>query len=95
MIYFESEKVKKVQDGKKKSINTKMYPMDIRVPSYQPPPPLSCQNESRTLQPSRNNNNTTTSASANTNLQATADLVSKLHPNTTINMNNSSDVVIG
>ncbi|CAO1316046.1 unnamed protein product [Diamesa tonsa] len=71
-----------------------MYPMEIQVPSYQPPPPLSRENESRTLQPSRHiNNNTTTSAS--TNLQATADLVSKLHPNTTINMNNSSDVVIG
>lgn len=71
-----------------------MYPMDIQVPNYQQPlPPLSCQNESRTLQPSRNINNTTTSAT--TNLQATADLVSKLHPNTTINMNNSSDVVIG
>lgn len=71
-----------------------MYPMEIQVPSYQPPPPLSRENESRTLQPSRHiNNNTTTSAT--TNLQATADLVSKLHPNTTINMNNSSDVVIG
>lgn len=74
-----------------------MYPMDIQVPSYQlPPPPLLVdQNESRTLQPSRSINNANTSTSATTNLAATADLVSKLHPNTTINMNNSSDVVIG
>lgn len=73
-----------------------MYPMDIQVPSYQPPL-IPSQNESRTLQPSRHINNDYTSAatSATTSLPATADLISKLHPNTTINMNNSSDVVIG
>ena len=73
-----------------------MYPMDIQVPSYQPQP-QTYQNESRTLQPSRNINNSTTSTSTSstTNVPATADLVSKLHPNTVINLNNSSDVVIG
>lgn len=65
--------------------------MDVPIPTISLPPPY----EMNSLSPSRSTQNY--QATANTNLPDTAGMIPKIlqHPNTTINLNNSSDVVIG
>lgn len=64
----------------------------MEVPTISLPPPYS--NEMATVDPARPH---TYQATANTNLPDTAGLIPNIrqHPNTTINLTNSSDVVIG
>lgn len=66
--------------------------MEVPVPTISLPPPydnMSTVSSSRSPQ--------TYQATANTNVPDTAGMISRIlqNPNTTINLNNSSDVVIG
>lgn len=67
--------------------------MDLPIPTISLPPPYS--NEMATVNSPRPSSSYQTTA--NTNLPDTAGMIPKVlaHPNTTINLNNSSDVVIG
>ena len=67
--------------------------MDVPVPTISLPPPYD--NNMSTISPSRMPQ--TYQSTANTNVPDTAGMISRIlqNPNTTINLTNSSDVVIG